>query len=267
MAATIEKLEFPGHSGADLAARLDMPEGPARAYALFAHCFTCSKDFIATRRIAGELTRAGIAVLRFDFTGLGASDGEFASTNFSSNVADLVSAADFLREHHQAPAILIGHSLGGAAVLAAASDIPEAKAVVAIAAPADVEHVLKNFQTNLDEIETEGQARVTLSGRSFRVKKQFLDDLEAVRLLRAVEAMGKPLLILHSPLDETVGIENASAIFAAARHPKSFISMDGADHLLTGVEHAEFAGRVIAAWASRYIGADIPQDERAGTRT
>lgn len=259
--ATAQKIEFRGHSGAGLAARLDMPNGPVRAYALFAHCFTCSKDFLATRRISAELARAGIAVLRFDFTGLGASEGEFASTNFSSNLADLLSAADYLRRHHEAPQILIGHSLGGAAMLAVAKDVPEARAVVTIAAPADATHVIENFRAHLGEIEAQGEAEVDLSGRKFRIKRQFLEDIEATRLLAAVRAMRKPLLILHSPLDDKVGIDNASAIFAAAKHPKSFVSLDRADHLLTAEKDAEYAGQVIAGWASRYIPADRPQDD------
>jgi len=259
MGANTQRLQFAGHSGANLAARLDLPNGHLRAYALFAHCFTCSKDLAAVRRIAAELAREGIAVLRFDFTGLGSSEGEFASTNFSSNVGDLLSAADHLRRHHQAPSLLIGHSLGGAAVLAAAKDIPEVRAVATISAPADVGHVLKNFGTSLDEIEQRGEAEVDLAGRKFLVRKQFVEDVRAQCIKDAVAALKKPLLILHSPLDQTVGIENAAEIFLAARHPKSFVSLDTADHLLTNLEDAAFAGRIISGWLARYAAIDAPQ--------
>ncbi len=263
MPSMTSRASFPGHSGASLAARLDMPNGRVRAFALFAHCFTCSKDLIAVRRIAADLARAGIAVLRFDFTGLGSSEGEFASTNFSSNVEDLLAAADWLRENHAAPALLIGHSLGGAAMLAVAADIPEARAVVTIGAPADTDHVLANFGSDLATIERDGQAEVTLAGRRFRIARQFVEDVRGVRLAERIRAMRRPLLILHSPLDETVGIDNATAIFLAARHPKSFVSLDTADHLLTRAEDAAFAASVIAGWASRYLEAETPQGEAA----
>ncbi|WFU90190.1 bifunctional alpha/beta hydrolase/OsmC family protein (plasmid) [Rhizobium sp. CC1099] len=259
MAFNTQRLQFAGHSGATLAARLDMPNEPLRAYALFAHCFTCSKDLAAARRIATELAREGIAVMRFDFTGLGSSEGEFASTNFSSNVADLLSAVDYLRQHYRAPSVLIGHSLGGAAVLAVARNIPEVRAVATIGAPADVGHVLKNFGTSLEEIEKSGAAEVDLAGRTFVLRKQFVEDARAHRIKDAVASLKKPLLILHAPLDETVGIENANEIFLAARHPKSFISLDKADHLLTDIEDAAFAGRVISGWLTRYLAADTPQ--------
>jgi putative redox protein len=259
MAFNTQRLQFAGHSGATLAARLDLPNGPLRAYALFAHCFTCSKDLAAARRIAAELAREGIAVLRFDFTGLGSSEGEFASANFSSNVADLLSAADYLRHHYRAPSLLLGHSLGGAAVLAVAKDIPEVRAVATIGAPADVGHVLKNFGTSLEAIVKSGAAEVDLAGRKFLVKKQFVEDARAQRLKDAVAALKKPLLILHAPLDQTVGIENATEIFLAARHPKSFVSLDKADHLLTNLEDAAFAGRIISGWLTRYLAADAPQ--------
>jgi uncharacterized OsmC-like protein/fermentation-respiration switch protein FrsA (DUF1100 family) len=259
MAFNTQRLQFAGHSGATLAARLDLPNGPLRAYALFAHCFTCSKDLAAARRIAAELVREGIAVLRFDFTGLGSSEGEFASTNFSSNVVDLLSAADYLRQHYQAPSLLIGHSLGGAAVLAVAKDIPEVRAVATIGAPADVSHVLKNFGTSIEEIERSGAAEVDLAGRKFLVRKQFVEDARAQRIKDAVASLKKPLLILHAPLDQTVGIENATEIFVAARHPESFVSLDKADHLLTNLEDAAFAGRIISGWLTRYLAADTPQ--------
>ena len=261
MAASVQRIEFPGHSGAQLAARLDLPNGPVRAYALFAHCFTCSKDLLAARRIAADLARLGVAVLRFDFTGLGSSLGEFASTNFSSNLADLIAAADYMREHFEAPSVLIGHSLGGAAVLAVAKDIPEVKAVVTIAAPADSRHALKQLGASLQEIEERGEAQVQLGGRPFTIRRQFVEDIRRQNLREAIVAMRKPLLILHSPLDETVGIDNATRIFLAARHPKSFVSLDKADHLLTDPQDAAFAAEVIAGWLGRYIGSDAPQGE------
>jgi putative redox protein len=263
MTGITQRLEFAGHSGAKLAARLDLPNGPLRAYALFAHCFTCSKDVLAARRIAASLAREGIAVLRFDFTGLGSSEGEFASTNFSTNCGDLLSAVEFLRKNYGAPAVLIGHSLGGAAVLAIAKDVPEAKAVVTIGAPADAGHVLKNLGMSLETIREEGEAEVDLAGRKFRIKKQFVDDVETQKIKDAVAAMRKPLMILHSPLDQTVGIDNASEIFMAAKHPKSFVSLDKADHLLTDPADAAFAAQTIAGWLSRYIAGDKPQGEEA----
>lgn len=247
------RLTFQGHDGAELAARLDMPAGAVRAYALFAHCFTCSKDVTAARRIAEALTGDGIAVLRFDFTGLGGSGGDFASTNFSSNVSDLVKAAGFLREAHEAPKLLIGHSLGGAAVIAAAADIPEAVAVVTIGAPADADHVTHNFGADLDRIRDEGRAEVTLAGRAFTIEKQFLDDLAAQNVRERAARLKKALLVMHAPLDETVGIDNATGIFVAAKHPKSFVSLDSADHLLSDPRDAAYAARVIAGWASRYL--------------
>jgi putative redox protein len=258
MSFNTQRLQFAGHSGATLAARLDLPSGPLRAYALFAHCFTCSKDLAAARHIAAELAREGIAVLRFDFTGLGSSEGEFASTNFSSNIADLLSATDYLRDRYQAPSLLIGHSLGGAAVLAVAQNIPEVRAVATIGAPADVAHVLKNFGTSLEEIEKSGAAEVDLAGRKFLVRKQFVEDARAQRIKDAVASLKKPLLILHAPLDQSVGIENATEIFLAAKHPKSFVSLDKADHLLSNREDAAFAGRIISGWLTRYLAADTP---------
>ena len=261
MVSTWRRIEFSGHSGGKLAARMDMPDGPVRAYALFAHCFTCSKDILAARRIAADLAREGIAVLRFDFTGLGSSEGEFGNTSFSSNCADLIAAADWLRDNHAAPAILIGHSLGGAAVLAVAGRIEEVRAVVTIGAPADADHVLHNFHASLDAIRANGSAEVVLAGRRFTISREFVENVEAANVRDAVGHMRKPLLILHSPLDETVGIDNAAAIFQAARHPKSFISLDHADHLLTKPRDAQFAASVIAGWVSRYLPEDRAQGE------
>ena len=253
MSKTPEKISFTGAQGDELAARLDFPDGLPRAYVLFAHCFTCSKDVFAASRIAGELAGHGFAVLRFDFTGLGASEGEFANTNFSSNVEDLLKAADYLRQNHEAPSILVGHSLGGAAVLAAASQIPEARAVATIGAPADAAHVIENFAAQLNEIESEGVAQVELAGRSFTIKKQFLDDLRSHSLAERIGSMQRALIVFHSPRDMVVGIENAAEIFMAAKHPKSFISLDDADHLLTRREDAAYVAQVLSAWASRYI--------------
>lgn len=256
MPRSSEKLVFPGSSGESLAARLDTPPGSPRAYALFAHCFTCSKDIFAAARISEALVERGFAVLRFDFTGLGASEGEFANTNFSSNVQDLTKAADFLRENYSAPEILIGHSLGGAAVLAAAGQVPEAKAVATIGAPADAEHVVHNFGVKINEIKTEGVAEVDLAGRKFTIKKQFLDDLKAQSVEARVSSLKKALLIFHAPRDTFVGIENAAEIFKAAKHPKSFISLDDADHLLSRRSDAIYVADVLSAWASRFISAD-----------
>ncbi len=250
---TTQRLDFDGSLGVKLSARLDLPHGPIRAYAIFAHCFTCSKDLHATKRIAAELSNRGIAVLRFDFTGLGKSGGDFASTNFSSNREDLVIGANYLREHFQAPSLLIGHSLGGAAVLSVAGEIPEIRGVVTIGAPAEAEHVIHNFGAKLDEIADNGEATVNLAGREFSIRKQFLDDLKANDVLEKVAVLKKPLLVLHSPIDQTVGVENASKIFVAAKHPKSFVSLDDADHLVSRDVDADFAAGIIAAWSEKYL--------------
>ena len=263
MAARSEKITFPGSQGAALAARLDWPVTKPRALALFAHCFTCSKDLFAASRIASELAKRGFAVCRFDFTGLGMSEGEFANTNFSSNVQDLLAAAAFLRQTVMPVDILVGHSLGGAAMLAAAGDIPEARAVVTIGAPADAAHVTQIFAPQLAEIRDKGEASVTLGGRSFTIKRQFLEDVEAARLKERIAGLRKALLIFHAPTDALVGIENASAIFAAAKHPKSFVSLDGADHLLSKREDAAYVAEVLSAWASRYImGSALAREEQ-----
>ncbi len=253
MAPKSEKITFAGADGDQLAARLDLPEGKPQAYALWAHCFSCTKDIFAASRVAGGLTTPGNAVLRFDFTGLGASEGDFANTNFSSNVGDLVAAADHLRENFEAPKMLIGHSLGGAAVLAGAGRVPEAEAVCTIGAPADPAYVARHFQESRAEIEEKGEAEVLLVGRPFRIKKQFLEDIESQKLERDIAAMKKALLVFHSPVDATVGVENAAHIFQAAKHPKSFVSLDDADHLLSRKEDAAYVADVIAAWAERYI--------------
>ncbi|MEP3302488.1 MAG: bifunctional alpha/beta hydrolase/OsmC family protein, partial [Roseibium sp.] len=255
MANRARKLEFEGAHGVKLAARLDRPTGDVRAFALFAHCFTCSKDIAAARHIAEALIAEGIGVLRFDFTGLGGSGGDFASTDFSSNVEDLKHAAAFLTEHYQAPQLLIGHSLGGAAVLAAAGDLPEVRAVATIGAPSDVGHVLKNFEGSLDAIREQGEGKVMLAGREFTIRREFVEDATGQVLSRKIESLGKALLVMHAPGDETVGIENATEIFVAAKHPKSFVSLDTADHLLSDGADAAYAARVISAWANRYLDA------------
>jgi len=248
-----EKITFAGADGNQLAGRLDLPSGPPEAYAIWAHCFSCTKDIFAASRVAAGLTAHGIAVLRFDFTGLGTSEGDFANTNFSSNVGDLIAAADHLRENFEAPKILIGHSLGGAAVLAAASQVAEALAVCTIGAPADPAHVAHNFQSSRAEIEEKGEAEILLVGRPFRIKKQFLEDIEGQKLERDIANMKKALLVFHSPIDAIVGIENAAQIFQAAKHPKSFVTLDDADHLLSRKDDAAYVADVIAAWATRYV--------------
>ncbi|MYN28855.1 alpha/beta hydrolase family protein [Duganella levis] len=248
-----QRQEFIGAHGHKLAARLDGPDGEVKAYALFAHCFTCGKDVFAASRVAQALTEHGIAVLRFDFTGLGASEGEFANTNFSSNLADLVAAADFMRETYQAPQLLIGHSLGGAAVLASADQMPEVKAVVTIAAPSDPVSVTGMFSQHLDEIARDGEALVQLAGRPFRIKQQFVEDAGGHNLKLKIAALRRALLVMHAPGDDTVGLSNAMDIFTAAKHPKSFISLDSADHLLTRREDAVYVANVIAVWADRYL--------------
>ena len=250
---TMQRFTFSGHAGDKLAARLDMPEGPPLATALFAHCFTCGKDITAARRIAGRLAAMGIAVLRFDFTGLGHSGGEFANTSFTSNVEDLVMAAHHLDDRGMAPSLLIGHSLGGAAVLKAAGEIESVKAVATIGAPFDPGHVTHNFGDALERISSDGKAEVDLAGRTFTIGKGFVDDVTAAELSPAIGKLRSALLLLHAPLDATVGIENATQIFMAARHPKSFVTLDNADHLVSKPEDAEYAAEVIAAWARRYL--------------
>jgi uncharacterized OsmC-like protein/fermentation-respiration switch protein FrsA (DUF1100 family) len=253
-----ERFQFTGTGGHQLAAALDMPEREPLAYALFAHCFTCGKDVLAARRIATTLAARGIAVLRFDFTGLGSSEGDFANSTFSSNVADLVKAADHLRETRKAPAILIGHSLGGAAILAAAGQLPEAKAVVTIAAPSDPAHVTGLFKDRIADIRKVGKVEVSLAGRPFNISSEFLDDIAEHGLMAHVAGLHKALLIMHSPTDDTVSIDNATRLFVAAKHPKSFVSLAGADHLLTGRRDAAYVADVIAAWAERYVDPVVP---------
>jgi putative redox protein len=265
MAPSSRPVSFPGAFGTTLAARLDAPAGPPLATALFAHCFTCSKESKAAATISQALAERGIAVLRFDFTGLGGSEGDFANTNFSSNVDDLVAAADFLRREHQAPKLLVGHSLGGTAVLAAAPRIAEALAVATLGSPFEPEHILALIGDSVGTIESEGEARVDLAGRSFRIKKQFVDDIRARKIGGAVAQLGKALMVMHSPRDTIVDIDNASKIFLAARHPKSFVSLDPADHLLLRREDAVYAAQLLAAWALRYLpSAEAPLSAEPG---
>lgn len=260
MTGETKKTEFDSAAGEKLAAALELPSRP-RAFALFAHCFSCTKDIKAAREIARALRAEGFAVMRFDFTGLGNSEGDFANTNFSSNVDDLVAAADYLRNAYEAPSILIGHSLGGAAAIVAATRIPEVKGVAVIAAPAEADHVALQIGESRAEIEEKGVATVKLAGRPFTIKKQFLDDLAKQDVLTHAAKLKKPLLIMHAPRDQTVGVENATKIFIAAKHPKSFVSLDTADHLLSNTEDARYAASVLAAWAGRYIG--VPASEPA----
>lgn len=249
----MNKIEFEGSQDAKLAARLDRPDGRINAYALFAHCYTCGKDIAVASGIAKALNDDGIAVLRFDFTGLGNSEGEFANTNFTSNVQDLVKAADYMRDNLEAPVILIGHSLGGAAVLSAAKHIPESKAVVTIGAPSDADHVVHHFGDKEAEIMEKGEAEVSLAGRPFRIRKQFLEDIKTQSLESSIANLDRALLVMHAPLDHIVSIDNAAQIFKVAKHPKSFVSLDDADHLISRKKDTVYAARVIAAWVSRYI--------------
>jgi len=247
------RVKFENEAGKILTGVLDLPAGTPRAYALFAHCFTCSKNLKAASNIARAMGDTGIAVLRFDFTGLGQSEGEFADTNFSSNVSDLLAACRFLDAEYAAPAILLGHSLGGTAVLQAAKDAPSAVAVATIGSPAQPAHVAALLKGALDELNQKGEAEVQLGGRPFKIRKQFLDDLDKHDLPAAIARLKKALLIMHAPLDDLVAIDNAGALFAAAKHPKSFVSLDDADHLLSREQDSLYAGRVLAAWASRYL--------------
>jgi uncharacterized OsmC-like protein/alpha/beta superfamily hydrolase len=254
-----QRIEFTGSQGELLAGRLDTPDVHPQAWAVFAHCFTCSKDSKAAAFVARALTEAGFGVLRFDFTGLGGSGGDFANTHFSSNVDDLVAAADWLRAQHGAPALLIGHSLGGAAVLAAAARVPDCKAVATLGAPCDPAHVAHQLGSELAVIESQGEASVLLGGRRFTVKRSFVEDLADQPQSERIRNLGRPLLVLHAPDDDTVNVDNARRIFEAARHPKSFVALDGADHLLNRAEDARFAAGVIAAWARRYVdSAELP---------
>ncbi len=247
------RFDFQNRQGQTLAGKLDLPPTSPQAYAIFAHCFTCSKNLTAVTRISRELANQGFGVFRFDFTGLGNSEGDFANSNFSSNVTDLLDAANALRENHQAPSLLVGHSLGGAAVLMAAAELSEVKAVATIGAPSEPAHVTHLFGDAVAKIEAEGSAAIRLGGRELRIEKQFLEDLEKNRLAQNLSKLRKPLLIFHSPIDSVVSVENARKIFEHSYHPKSFISLDNADHLLSKEADAHFVATILAAWAKRYL--------------
>ena len=257
----IEKVSFTNSEGQQLVGRLELPiDQHPHNYAIFAHCFTCNKNLSAVKNISRALTSNGFGVLRFDFTGLGESDGDFENTNFSGNVEDLISASNFLKEKYSAPALLVGHSLGGAATIFAASQIDSVKAVATIGAPSSPKHIKHLIHNSVDEIKTNGKANVNIGGRPFTIKKQFLDDIETKSLPEVAQNLRKALLVMHSPQDTTVGIQNAEEIYVAARHPKSFVSIDGADHLLMRKEDSTYVGNVISNWAKRYV--SIPETEK-----
>lgn len=257
----IEKVKFKNAEGHDLSGRLELPvDQKPHNYAIFAHCFTCSKSFTATRNITRALTTAGYGVLRFDFTGLGDSDGDFGDTNFSGNVEDLLSAIDFLETNHKAPTLAIGHSLGGAAVIFASAKAESIKALATVGTPSDTKHVKHLFGDQIEAIIENGEAVVQLSGRPFKIKEQFLRDVDELKLTQTLKKLRKPILICHSPQDDTVGIENAEKLYHAAIHPKSFLSLDGADHLLTDKTDSKYVGEVIASWASRYL--ELPESDK-----
>ncbi|MEL8056134.1 MAG: bifunctional alpha/beta hydrolase/OsmC family protein, partial [Pseudomonadota bacterium] len=239
--------------GNALSGVVEVPSGPVKAWAIFAHCFTCSKTGLAASRIARYLTDHGIGVLRFDFTGLGESDGDFAGTGFSTNVQDLIDAVRWMDSQARSVTLMIGHSLGGAASVVAASKLPDVRAVATVGAPSDAEHVIDQFSADVPEIEAKGEKEVLLAGRLFVVRKSFLVDVRGARVSEAAATLKKPLLVMHSPIDQTVSIENATGLFLAAKHPKSFVSLDKADHLLTGKQDAEYVASVIAGWAGRYL--------------
>ena len=250
-----ERITFENHAGQQLAGRFDTPDAQPSGYALFAHCFTCSKDTLAASRIARGLTERGIAVLRFDFTGLGESEGAFDATSFASNVRDLLSACAWVDEHHAPVDLLIGHSLGGAAVVSAAGQMDGVKGVATIGAPSDPTHVRHLFESHIEEIEREGSAEVSIGGRPFRIGKAFLDDLDAHDPREILRGLKRPLMIFHSPIDQIVGVENAAQMFEWAMHPKSFVSLDKADHMLTNRKDADFVAAMITAWSGRVLDA------------
>jgi putative redox protein len=253
--------DFVGAAGQKLAGRLDLSDHAPRGYALFAHCFTCTKNSLAAVRIARALAARGFGVLRFDFTGLGGSEGKFADAGFSGDVADLLAAVQQMAKAGMAPNLLVGHSLGGAAVLAAAAELPAIAAVATVAAPFDVQHVTHLFKGGLDTILEKGEAEVQLGGRPFTIRRSFVDDLRTHDQAARIARLHHPLLVLHSPVDQTVGIENASSIFLAAKHPKSFVSLDTADHLLTRETDSTYVADVIATWASRYLATEAAMPE------
>jgi uncharacterized OsmC-like protein/fermentation-respiration switch protein FrsA (DUF1100 family) len=265
---TNERITFTGANGAQLSARLSLPpDGDVRACALFAHCFTCSKDLKPAVNISRAMTQQGLAVMRFDFTGLGESEGDFAGTTFSSNIEDLIAAAAFMEREFDAPSILVGHSLGGAAVLQAAVRLPSVRAVATIGAPFDPAHVKNLFVDSLDDIEEHGAADVMLAGRQFTLSREFVRDLDSHGVEETLASLRRPLLIFHSPVDQTVGIDNAALLYEAARHPKSFVSLDDADHLLLNERDSLYVGSVLAAWVGRYLDAPTAPESIEALRT
>jgi len=260
-----QKVSFKNSSGEGLSGRIDFPlMSKPRAFVLFAHCFTCSKNLKSVEHVSQAFTKLGMAILRFDFTGLGQSDGDFADTNFSSNISDLKDAYDFMEEHYDAPKIIVGHSLGGAAVVHVAGELEKVQAVATIGAPSDPQHVTHLLDAGREELEEKGEAEVNIGGRPFKMKKQFLEDLESRKSDDVIKNLGKALLILHSPQDSIVGIENAQEIYTRAMHPKSFITLDGANHLMTREADAKYAGSMIASWANRYIDLNEPEEMPEG---
>jgi putative redox protein len=251
-----KKFDFKNSSGETLSGRLELPAGKPKAFALFAHCFTCSKNFVAASKISKHLSLLGIATLRFDFTGLGNSEGDFSNTNFSSNIDDLKSAYSAIQKEYTAPALLIGHSLGGAAVLKLQEELDDVKAVVTVGAPSDVSHVAHLFETNIEEINKEGKARVNLAGREFEIQKHFIDDINEHDLLASLSESKKSFLILHSPTDATVSVDHAAKIYGALKHPKSYISLDKMDHLVTKAGDAQYIAELISSWVTRYLDID-----------
>ena len=249
------KVEFQNTAGQQLRANLSLPiDQEAYAFAIFAHCFTCSSSLLAVRQISRALNLEGIGVLRFDFTGLGGSEGDFSATNFTTNIGDLLAAADWLTENYQAPSLLVGHSLGGAAVICAAQQLPSVAAVATVGAPFNPAHVEDLLgEAGRKEILEKGEAEINIGGRPFKIQKQFIDDLGRYKAEEHIAQLDKALLVMHSPQDATVSIDEAAKIYHAARHPKSFVSLDGADHLLSNKADALYAGKVIAGWSTRYV--------------
>ncbi|MDO6738848.1 bifunctional alpha/beta hydrolase/OsmC family protein [Wenyingzhuangia sp. 2_MG-2023] len=249
-----KNISFKNSKGILLSAKLELPaDQHPDAYAIFAHCFTCNKNLTAVRNISKALTQNGFGVLLFDFTGLGQSEGDFSETNFTSNIQDLEDVSEYMTQELQAPKLIVGHSLGGAAAIFAGKNISSIQAIATIGAPSSPQHIQHLFKNDIEKIEANGKAIVTIGGRSFPISKQLIDDISKTNMHEVVKTLRKPLLLLHSPQDTVVGIHNASEIYAQAMHPKSFVSLDGADHLLSNKEDSLYAGQIIAHWGSRYI--------------